>query len=136
MGAKLKVLKGMRSTSAARLCDSCQSGLVRKGAAESDEQVYCLVIERDVKTWVVECNRYVDRTLPPLWEMHQIAWVLRTDSKRHAIGFVPAIGSASISMKSYCHQAWINSKQGRTARYGATFFPSSARAPARMSFIA
>ena len=90
MGAKLKVFKGTRPSSAARLCDSCQSGLVRKGAADSDEQVYCTMIERDVETWVVECNRYVDRTLPSLWEMRQIAWVLRTDSKRQDIGFVRA----------------------------------------------
>jgi hypothetical protein len=90
MGTKLRILKGTRSSSAARLCDSCQSGLVRKGAAESDEQVYCMFVEHDIETWVVECNRYVDRKLPSLREMRQAAWVLRTDSKHQAIGFVRA----------------------------------------------
>jgi len=90
MRTHLKVLHGTRSAGASRLCDTCQSGLVRRGAADSDEQVYCMVIERDVRTRIVECNRYVDRTLPSLWDMKQIAWVLRTDSKRRQIGFVRA----------------------------------------------
>ena len=90
MGTKLKILNGTRSSTAPRLCDTCQSGLVRKGAAESDERIYCLIMERDLDTRVVECNWYVDRTLPSLRDMKQIAWVLRTDSKRQAIGFVRA----------------------------------------------
>lgn len=90
MSTHLKVLRGTRSSNAARLCDTCQSGLVRKGAAESDEHVYCTITEREVRNWVVECNRYVNRSQPSLWAMKQIAWVLRTDSKRQAIGFVPA----------------------------------------------
>ena len=90
MGTKLKVLNGTRSSTTPRLCDTCQSGLVRKGAAESDERIYCFIMERDIKTRVVECNRYVDRAQPSLWEMKQIAWVLNADSKREAIGSVRA----------------------------------------------
>ena len=90
MGTKLKVLNGTRSSTAPRLCDTCQSGLVRKGGAESDERIYCLITERNLNTRVVECNRYVDRAQPSLWEMKQIAWVLNVDSKREAIGFVRA----------------------------------------------
>jgi hypothetical protein len=63
---------------------------VRRGAAESDEQVYCMVVKREVCTRVVECNRYVDRAQPSLWYLKEIAWVLRTDSKRQKIGFVRA----------------------------------------------
>ncbi len=37
---------------------------------------------------VIECNRYVDRKQPSLWDMRQIAWVLDTDSKRQRIGFI------------------------------------------------
>jgi hypothetical protein len=90
MGTKLKILNGTRPSCAPRLCDTCQSGLVRKGGAESDERIYCIIMERDIETRVVECNRYVDRSQPSLWEMRQIAWVLSTDSKREAIGFVRA----------------------------------------------
>jgi hypothetical protein len=63
---------------------------VRKGAAESDERIYCTIMERDLETRVVNCNCYVDRSQPSLWAMKQIAWVLRTDSKRQEIGFVRA----------------------------------------------
>ena len=90
MSTRLKVLKGTRSAHTPRLCDTCRSGVVRRGAADSDEQIYCTIVEREVRTRVVECNRYVDRTQPSLWDLRQIAWVLRTDNKRRAIGFVPA----------------------------------------------
>ena len=90
MGTKLKILNGTRSSHAPRLCDTCRSGLVRKGAAESDERIYCTIMERDLETRVVDCNCYVDRSQPSLWAMKQIAWVLRTDSKRQEIGFVRA----------------------------------------------
>ena len=79
MGTKLKIMNGTRSSSTPR-----------KGTADSDERIYCLIMERDLKTRVVECNRYVDRSAPSLWEMKQIAWVLNTESKREAIGFVRA----------------------------------------------
>ena len=90
MSTKLKVLNGARSSSAPRLCDTCDNGLMRKGAAESDERIYCTIMERDLETRVVECNRYVDCSQPSLWAMKQIAWLLKTDSKREAIGFVRA----------------------------------------------
>lgn len=88
MGTHLKVLKGTRSSAGPRLCDSCASGVVRRGAAESDERIYCRTIERDVRTRIVECSSYIDRTRPSLWDMQQIAWVLEVDSKRQRIGFL------------------------------------------------
>jgi hypothetical protein len=90
MGTRLKVLDGTRSSHAPRLCDTCHSGLVRRGAADSDEHVYCTIMKREVRTRVVDCNRYNDRTTPSLWDLQQIAWVLRTDSKRQKLGFVHA----------------------------------------------
>ena len=90
MSTHLKIPSGTRSTQAPRLCDTCQSGVIRRGAAESDEHIYCAFIAREVRTRVVECNRYEDRTRPALWAMKQIAWVLRTDSKRQPLGFVRA----------------------------------------------
>jgi len=90
MSSRLKVLNGTRSAHSPRLCDTCQSGVVRRGAAESDEHIYCLVTGREVSTRIVECNRYVDCNKPTLWDMRQIAWVLRTDSTRQQIGFIRA----------------------------------------------
>lgn len=90
MATRLKVLNGTRSLLAPRLCDSCEYGVVRKGASESDEHVFCNHIRRGVKIRVVECNQYQDRALPSLWDMRQIAWVLQTDSKRQKVGFMRA----------------------------------------------
>jgi len=85
------------------MCDSCQSGVVRKGASESDEHIFCTHINCGVEIRVVECNQYQDRSQPSLWDMRQIAWVLQTDSKRQRIGFMscaPKSGSANSKMKS------------------------------------
>lgn len=87
---KIKVIQGTRSTDAPRLCDSCDSGVVMRGSADSDEYVYCTRLERRLTMRVTECNRYADRSQPPLWAMKEIAWVLHVDSKRHKIGFVSA----------------------------------------------
>ena len=90
MSTRLKVLDGTRSALAPRLCDTCQSGVVRRGAADSDEHIYCTFIRRKVRTRIVECNVYSDRSQPSLWELRQIAWVLDIDSRRQRIGFVRA----------------------------------------------
>jgi hypothetical protein len=90
MSTRLKVLGGTRSPGAPRLCDTCQSGVVRRGAPDSDEEIHCLITQHRLARAVVECNRYVDRSQPSLWDMRRIAWVLDTDSKRTRIGFVRA----------------------------------------------
>ncbi len=88
--AKIKVFHGTRSVDAPRLCDSCESGLIMRGAADSDERVFCMRMEKPVSMRITECNQYVDRTQPPLWALKQIAWVLHVDSKRQKIGFLTA----------------------------------------------
>ena len=90
MSTRFKVLQGTRSAHAARLCDTCHHGVVRKGAADSDEQIHCTVTGRRVRTRIVECSQYSNRTRPSLWDLRQIAWVLNMDSKRQRIGFVRA----------------------------------------------
>jgi len=87
---KIKVFQGTRSVDAPRLCDSCESGVVMRGSADSDEYVYCTKLEKRVTMRVTECNRYVDRAQVPLWAMKEIAWVLHVDARRHKIGFVSA----------------------------------------------
>jgi hypothetical protein len=87
---KIQVFQGTRSVSAPRLCDSCSNGVVMRGPAESEEYVHCSLMEKPIPLRVTECNRYVDRTQPPLWAMKEIAWVLQSDSKRQQIGFVTA----------------------------------------------
>jgi len=88
MSTRLKVLGGTRSLGAPRLCDTCQSGVVRRGAPDSDEEIFCTITQHRLARAVVECNRYVNRNLPSLWDMRQIAWVLDSDSRRERIGFI------------------------------------------------
>jgi hypothetical protein len=85
---RLKVLGGTRSPHARRLCDSCQTSVVTRGAPDSDEEIFCTITSRRLARAVVECNRYVDRNQPSLWDMRQIAWVLDTDPRRQRIGFI------------------------------------------------
>lgn len=91
MPTGLKVLHGSRSAHAPRLCDTCTYGVVRRGASESEEHVFCQKIERGVRMRVVECNVYQNRNHPPLWAMKEIAWVLHTDTRRERIGFLKSI---------------------------------------------
>jgi len=86
----IKVFQGTRSVDAPRLCDSCSTGVVMRGPAESEEYVHCALMEKPVRMRVTECNRHIDRTQPSLWAMKEIAWVLQSDSKRQKIGFVTA----------------------------------------------
>lgn len=90
MASSLKVLNGTRSLHAPRLCDSCASGVIRRGASESDEDIFCTQTRRNVHLRVVECNAYRNQAHPPLWAMKEIAWVLQTDSRRERIGFLKA----------------------------------------------
>jgi len=62
--------------------------VVLRGAAESEEYVYCSLVEKPIAIRVTECNRYANRTQAPLWAMQEIAWVLQTDAKREKIGFL------------------------------------------------
>lgn len=90
MSTRIRVLNGTRSLHAPRLCDTCQNGVVTRGSSESDEKVHCMVLRHRVTQRIVECNQYVDRSQPSLWDMRQIAWVLQTDAKRQKIGFLRA----------------------------------------------
>ena len=85
-----KVFQGTRSVDAPRLCDSCSNGVVLRGPADSEEYVYCSLVEKPIGIRVTECNRYSDRSHAPLWAMKEIAWVLEADSKRQKIGFITA----------------------------------------------
>ncbi len=88
--AKIKVFQGTRTVDAPRLCDSCSSGVVMRGAADSEEYVYCTMLKNSIAIRVTECNRFEDRAEAPLWAMKEVAWVLDIDSRRQKIGFQTA----------------------------------------------
>lgn len=80
----------LRSGGQPRLCDSCWSGVVLRGASESEERIYCRNIERDIRMRVVECSEYSARGEPSLYDLRKIAWVIDADSSRDRIGFLRA----------------------------------------------
>ena len=90
MSTRLKIHGGTRSDLSRRLCDTCHSGVVRKGASDNQIHIHCLLTEQRIERTVIECNRYVDRSQPSIWDMRQIAWVLEVDARRQRIGFVRA----------------------------------------------
>jgi hypothetical protein len=83
---KLKIFNSTRPDSR-RLCDTCSYGLVMRGAADSEEYVYCSWMDRAVSIRAVECNRFVSRVEPDLEKMKAIALTLRSDMKRINVGF-------------------------------------------------
>jgi hypothetical protein len=82
MSTRLKIVSGTHHLYAARLCDTCHSGVVCRGA-DGGELIYCLLTERELAIRVVECNCYVHRHEP-------FFWVRRTANTRPGVGFIRA----------------------------------------------
>jgi hypothetical protein len=75
------------------LCVTCRHATVVQGPGLQDRIVDCaLLSSRDSRITfpVSSCSGYSDRRNPSLREMEDIAWVLRTDSRKKHIGFVQA----------------------------------------------
>lgn len=73
------------------LCQTCRHATIVKGSRLHDEIVECGLLGyggRQIKFPVSYCTNYADRRQASLREMEEIAWVLRTDARRHEIGFV------------------------------------------------
>lgn len=58
------------------------------GAADSAEYINCGVTGKQVHMTVIQCNRYVDSSVPSKQDMYDIAWILETSKNRRAIGFI------------------------------------------------
>jgi len=74
-----------------RLCVSLVGSPPSSGVSLRDEIVECsqLSYGRNRVTFpVTVCTEYSDRRQPSLRAMEEIAWVLRSDSKKNDIGFV------------------------------------------------
>jgi hypothetical protein len=75
------------------LCVSCRHSVEIKGARLDQQIVVCkeLPYQRRVVAFpVTSCTGYSDRSQPSLWDMEEIAWVLRSDATRNRVGFVHA----------------------------------------------
>lgn len=84
----IKIEGGTAREGDAPLCHTCRSATIARGPRLADELVECHAFESRITFPVTFCTRYVNRQHPSVHDMEEIAWILRTDAKRHRIGFV------------------------------------------------
>jgi hypothetical protein len=85
---KIKVHGGTAKESAPALCLSCRYASIVSGSSAKHTLIRCSRIETPVTFKVTSCTEYLDRNHPSLYHLEDIAWVLRTDSRRKQVGFV------------------------------------------------
>ena len=69
------------------ICSSCRNGSLAE-SANGEFLVRCDWFGWKIPGPMVTCSRYDDRRMPSLLDMRRTAWILRTDDKQKAIGFV------------------------------------------------
>ena len=69
------------------ICGSCRHGSLAE-SANGEFLVRCDYFGWRITGPMVTCSRFDDRRMPSFAEMRQTAWILQTDEKRKAIGFV------------------------------------------------
>lgn len=74
-------------------CDSCVYSRIIRGYSESEKITLCDRIFEPVRIpfRVRECSDYLDRRLPCVEDLEDIAWVLRSKSAGKKAGFVPVV---------------------------------------------
>ena len=88
MAISVKIRGGTAPEGAPSLCLTCRFAKIARGSRANDQIVYCSQLQREVAFRISSCTEFVDHGHPSLWQMEDIAWVLRTDSRRRVIGFV------------------------------------------------
>jgi hypothetical protein len=89
---RLKIHGGTVTDGQSSLCNTCRSATIVRGSRLSDEIVSCgkRLVNDQVTFSVASCTGYSDRRLPSLYDMEDIAWVLRSNARTKKIGFVRA----------------------------------------------
>jgi hypothetical protein len=90
---RIKIHGGTAAIGQPSRCFTCRHATLVRGARLRDEIVECAALsyQRNRVTFpVTSCSDYVSRQHPSLREMEETAWILRTDVKRHRVGFVPS----------------------------------------------
>ena len=84
-----KVYGGTPVGTASR-CDSCVCSRIIRGYAESEKITFCDRIFEPflVPFKVSDCSDYVDKRLPEIEAMEEVAWIIRSKSAGHRAGFV------------------------------------------------
>jgi hypothetical protein len=89
-----KVRGGTPAFDGPSLCRSCRHATVVEGTRLDDEIIQCgeLSYRNDRITFkVTDCSSYLNKALPTLQAMRDIAWELRTDKAGRRIGFTSPI---------------------------------------------
>ena len=102
---KVKIHGGTANGSDGPLCHTCKHAVVVQGMSARDEIIHCSILESRIAFPVTSCNKYVHRSHPTLWEMEDIAWILRTDIRRNQIGFVRA-KDLKAAERHVLHEDW------------------------------
>jgi len=89
---RVKIRGGTVNHGAPPLCSSCRFSTTIKGVRLGDEIVSCGArnTPATISFRVTSCTEYVHRGQPSLWNMEQIAWVLRSNPSGKKVGFVEA----------------------------------------------
>ena len=77
----------------APLCHSCRFATIVRGQAQDHEIIECGQLSdrhQRITFPVTYCTRYVSKQHPSIREMEEIAWVLRSDTRKNTVGFVRA----------------------------------------------
>ena len=83
-------VKGGTPMAGTSLCGTCSWGVARKGYSAAEEEVFCRMVQPNARVPFVvrECSAYQNRSVPSLYSMEKVAWVLVTKSAGRSIGFV------------------------------------------------
>ena len=90
---RLKIQGGTVRYGELSLCQTCRYATVIRGPGLQDRIVNCGQITNGtarISFPVHSCTGYSDKRHPSLYEMEDIAWVLRSDVRKGQIGFVRA----------------------------------------------
>lgn len=85
------IVKNGTPTTAESLCKTCLYALVRNGFAETQEETICNANYETpvrIRYAIAKCTGYVNRSLPTLYSMEKIAWILVTKESTKQVGFV------------------------------------------------
>jgi hypothetical protein len=90
---QIKIRGGTVNHGQEPLCHTCRYATIVRGAALRDEIIECAQLSdrnQRITFPVTFCTKYVSAQHPTLLQMEDIAWVLRSDTKKNTIGFVRA----------------------------------------------
>lgn len=88
---RLKVRGGTAMHGGQPLCHTCRYATIVRGSSLNEEIIECGRLfgpNQVIRFAVTFCTQYLSKEHPTLRDMEDIAWVLRSDTKKNTVGFV------------------------------------------------